>query len=317
MYNSESGWGGLIIDIYKAKKGIVDLGKDFTEFVSKAKMDGYNFEWFYNSHNENEINQWIDKLKLSDDNFKQFLKTWNGVGDISKSYQQWMIANGKATTTFTSFTEKAGSTLKSFGAALGSMAVMWTIGKVISSVATGIDNLVNSVEHCKERVDNLMSSYNSAISSANNNAKTVENLADRYEELSKGVNSLGENVSLTTDEYSEYNNIVNQIATMFPTLIQGYTDEGTAILFLKGNVEELRNAYKDAQQEAYNMLITSGENGNGNDIVKNWNNLNSTKWYDKTFDGLLNHYDIGKSVAVSDAIEQLEAISNIIPFIND
>ena len=32
---------------------------------------------------------------------------------------------------------------------------------------------------------------------------------------------------------------------MFPHLIQGYTEEGAAILSLKGNVEQLRDAYFD------------------------------------------------------------------------
>lgn len=87
-----------------------------------------------------------------------------------------------------------------------------------------------------------MSNYKSALDKANSNAKTIEDLAGRYEELSKGVNNFGENVSLTAEEYSEYNDIVNQIADMFPTLIQGYTNEGNAILSLKGNVEQLRDA---------------------------------------------------------------------------
>jgi len=52
-------------------------------------------------------------------------------------------------------------------------------------------------------------------------------------------------------------------------MIQGYTNEGNAILSLKGNVEQLRDAYKDAQKEAYNILITSGEDSDGNDIIKN------------------------------------------------
>ena len=59
---------------------------------------------------------------------------------------------------------------------------------------------------------------------------------------------------------------------MFPTLITGYTDEGTAILSLKGNVEKLRDAYKEAQTEAYNLLIVSGEDTDGNDIISNYEN---------------------------------------------
>ena len=134
------------------------------------------------------------------------------------------------------------------------------------------DALTDSVEEVQERTDKLLDSYNSAISEANSNAKTIESLADRYGELSKGVNNLGENVSLTSDEYSEYKGIVDQIAEMFPTLITGYTDEGTAILSLKGNVEKLRDAYKEAQTEAYNLLIVSGEDTDGNDIISNYKN---------------------------------------------
>ena len=145
--------------------------------------------------------------------------------------------------------------------------------KGISLLVKKVDEMAHSAEHCKERVDELMSSYQSAIDKANSNAKTVEELASKYETLSKGVNNLGQNVSLTADEYSEYNDIVNQIADMFPTLIQGYTNEGNAILKLKGNVEQLRDAYKEAQQAAYNTLITSGKDSDGNDIIENYHNV--------------------------------------------
>ena len=150
----------------------------------------------------------------------------------------------------------------------------WAIlgGTAIFGLVKAYDALTDSTEEVKERTENLLESYNSAISEANSNAKTIESLADRYEILSKGVNNLGENVSLTSDEYSKYNDIVNQIADTFPTLITGYTDEGNAILSLKGNVEKLRDAYKEAQNEAYNLLIVSGEDSDGNDIIANYKN---------------------------------------------
>lgn len=192
---------------------------------------------------------------------------------------------------------------------VGSMIAMWAISKGIELAVKGIDELAHSAEHCKERVDDLMSNYQSALDKANNNAKTIENLAGRYEELSKGVNNLGENVSLTADEYSEYNDIVNQIADMFPTLIQGYTNEGNAILPLKGNVEQLRDAYKEAQQEAYNMLIISGQDSDGNDIIKNWENLHGTDFFSKLFD--LGADDVGGNISTQEAIKQLEALSNM------
>ena len=187
---------------------------------------------------------------------------------------------------------------------VGNTLLFLGIAKGIELAAKGIDNFVHSTEHCKERANELISSYQSAIDTANNNATTAEELSNRYETLSQSVNNLGENVSLTTEEYSEYNNIVNQIADMFPTLVQGYTEEGNAILSLKGNVEQLRGAYKEAQQEAYNMLIASGKDSDGNDIIKNWNNLDKT-----SFD--FGSIDVGKGISYNDAIKTLNAVKDM------
>lgn len=115
-------------------------------------------------------------------------------------------------------------------ATIGNMIAMWAITKGIELAIKGIDELAHSTDHCKERVEELMSSFKSSLDTANSNAQRVEELADEYEELSKGVNNLGENVSLTSEEYEKYNSLVNEIADMFPNLIQGYTDEGNAIL---------------------------------------------------------------------------------------
>ena len=207
-----------------------------------------------------------------------------------------------------SFSAKASKV--AFGALRTVMSTFVMIGifKGIELISKGIDNLVHSAEHCKERVDELMSSYQSALDEANNTAKTVESFASTYETLSKGVNNLGQNVALTTEEYAEYNDIVNQIADMFPHLIQGYTEEGTAILSLKGNVEQLRDAYKEAQQEAYSLVI-NGEDSDGSDIIQNWKNLNETGFWADVFD--FGADDVGGGISMQDATDQLKAISEM------
>lgn len=153
------------------------------------------------------------------------------------------------------------------------------ISKGIEMIVRGIDKFTHEAEYCKERVDNLISSYQSALNEANDNAATIEKIASRYEELSRGVGILGENVSLTTEEYSEYKDIVNQIADIFPNLVKGHTDENTAILTLKGSAQELRDAYKEVQKEAYEALIIGGENSDGKDILKNFKNATKTNYY--------------------------------------
>lgn len=151
----------------------------------------------------------------------------------------------------------------------GNIAFSMGVSIAISAIIEKYNELAHATENCKERVDSLISSYDSKLSNANSNISKTEELADEYETLSKGVSSLGENLTLTTSEYERYNSIVNDIADMFPSLISGYTAEGNAILTLKGNVEGLRDAYKDAKKESYNMLISSPEDANGNDILQN------------------------------------------------
>lgn len=191
---------------------------------------------------------------------------------------------------------------------VGNALISMGISFAISAIIKGIDNLAHSAQKCKERVNDLMNTYDSALNTANDNASTTEKLADKYENLSTGVNNLGENVSLTTAEYAEYNDIVSQIADMFPTLVAGYTDEGNAILTLKGNVEGLRDAYKEAQKEAYNLLITSGEDNDGNDIIKNWKNHNEENIWSILFD--VGKPDAGGSITYKDAISDLKKIIN-------
>lgn len=152
---------------------------------------------------------------------------------------------------------------------VGNIAFSMGVSIAISAIIEKYNELAHAAENCKERVDSLISSYDSKLNNANSNISKTEELADEYETLSKGVSSLGANLTLTTSEYERYNSIVNDIADMFPSLISGYTAEGNAILTLKGNVEELRDAYKDAQKEAYNMLISSPKDANGNDILQN------------------------------------------------
>lgn len=186
---------------------------------------------------------------------------------------------------------------------LGNIAIMGII-TLFSKGVKYLSDLANNIEITKEKVDELTSTFKSALDEANSNAKRVEELADRYDELSDGVNNLGENVSLTNEEYEEYNTLVNEIADMFPTLVQGYTDEGNAILNLKGNVEELRDAYKEAQQEAYNLLITDGKDSDGNDIIKQWKDIFKSG-------GGLGADKIGAGISMADAVEQLKAIQNM------
>lgn len=247
---------------------------------------------------QTDINKFSEAVVQNNTQLKAYLATTSKDAPASlNGYKAYLNASGEATDALRLKTVLLNSAI-SFG-----------LGIAIQLAVKGITTLIRRNEELAENVDELMSSYKMAISTANDNAQTIEGLADRYETLSKGVNKLGENVSLTTDEYEEYNDIVNQIADMFPNLITGYTNEGNAILSLKGNVEQLRDTYKEAQKEAYNLLLISGEDADGNDILKMWKNTQDSPFLSKMFD--FGKDDAGKGISTADAIEQLEALSRM------
>ena len=253
------------------------------------------------------------------------------INNVSIATLKELVAKGKLTETQAKLiASKAGliwsnnqETKSMLGLGKGITGLAKGIGKLIiaNPIVSGLTGALvaltaASIIHNKvrkktsENAKSLIETYQDEISQANNNAKAVEDLTERYEELSKGVDvSSGKNVSLNTEEYAEYNDIVNQIAEMFPELIKGYDAEGNAILSLKGNVDELTEAYKRAQKEAYNTLIISGENGDGTDIVKHYKMTQESSFWDKMFD--FGSLDVGKGVNYNDAIKQLQEFQSL------
>lgn len=62
------------------------------------------------------------------------------------------------------------------------------------------------------------------------NGQWISTNASRYKELAAGIDSLGRNISLTDEEFKEYNSLANEISDMFPELVTGYTETGTATI---------------------------------------------------------------------------------------
>lgn len=142
--------------------------------------------------------------------------------------------------------------------------VAFAIG--VSLIIQGISKAINYYDDLADKVNEVTTEYKESQDSIQSHSKTISEVSNRYKELASGVDALGNNVSLTSDEFDEYNSICNQIADMYPSLIQGWTEEGNAILTLKGNVDALTEAYKKEQIAANDALIT-----NSNDIFKNSN----------------------------------------------
>ena len=113
-------------------------------------------------------------------------------------------------------------------------------GYIISGVINYFDDLRQSAEEIAQAADEARSK----ISELNNELMTKQNLvktsAQRYAELAQGINQFtGENNELSTEEYNEFLNLSNQLAETFPTLSRTYTQNGDAIIDLKGDVDTI------------------------------------------------------------------------------
>lgn len=161
----------------------------------------------------------------------------------------------------------AGATLKTVGLQAATMALdaalSMGISFAISAIIKGIDLLVHAQENAIEKGNEATRAIKEQQETLYSNKKAINEISGEYQRLSKGVSANGENISLTSDEYSRYNEIVNQIADMFPSMIQGYTEEGNAILKNKGNVEALTKAYEENRKAALADTLTKSD-----DIIK-------------------------------------------------
>lgn len=111
-------------------------------------------------------------------NLKKFLKDWDGSGDIQEAFTAHLQANTKDLTLFQRAGKAAGNAIKSIGAAIGSMAVTWAIGEVLSLVVTGIDSLLNQASNISEKAEGFTSTTDAFNSSVKEGSSQIDDLAN-------------------------------------------------------------------------------------------------------------------------------------------
>lgn len=165
----------------------------------------------------------------------------------------------------TSIVSKVAATgLSIFKAALNSL-IFFAVIEGIQLLIKGIDNLILTADEAEEKAEALRGNMQSFFDEVQSGQQTISSVSDRFSELSEHVTKTGENIDLTKDEYSEYLDICNQVKTIMPELVTGYTNEGNAIITLKDNVDSLTEAYKENIRAKAAAFITNGDD-DGNTI---------------------------------------------------
>lgn len=173
----------------------------------------------------------------------------------------------------------------------------------ITIITVGYQKQKQSVEDLASSMEELGKTYETNKKQTNDNISSVQSLYKEYQQLASGVDALGNNKSLSDENFDKYNDLTNQIAEKMPTLVQGWTDQGNAILVCKDNVELLSAEIRKQQDQFYQDIID-----NGSDILKNYNNI--VNGYQSAFYSTRGTKD--KERQLSDAQKQIEALKKLI-----
>lgn len=180
---------------------------------------------------------------------------------MCRQYNDAQRSNMFTTNAFAKTLRGVTKSIKMLGIAALQMLAFNLIIAAVEGLVKALDNLHMSAKEAAEVTQKAVSDFENQCSAIDGNIKTVESLKDRYYELSRGVNDLGENVALSADEYAEYKDIVQQIIDLTPSVIQGYNDEGEAILDRNGLIQQSIDLLRQERiEKAKNAAYSSTDN---------------------------------------------------------
>ena len=235
--------------------------------MSELSMKAQDKSWANCSTLINTYNKSMQTCGLTQEQFLQSIQASN------PALHKYLSGLGNANGTFKGYIASlVGAKVATFALEAATLAlnaaITMGISALVSFAIKAFDEMYESADELSERIDEVISKFNSQQKELVKNKSSFVSDAERYAELSKGIDALGRNVSLTTEEYSEYQSVVNSVAEQIPSLISGYDSQGNAILNVKGNVEELITAYeKLIEAQNREVLVSSG------DIAEEFNNF--------------------------------------------
>lgn len=289
-------------------KGFVELGTKLIELIDKIGL----VKSALLALGISKIVPWFLKGATGADTFGLALKTLAFGADaaalsVAKGIPA-MVSFGYQMQGLTGAASQLGKGISMAWAALPGVNKIMLIAAAIGAVVAVVSHFIITAKEAAEAAEEALTTYKNAQNTLKEYKQTIESISENYEKLSKGVDDFGNNVSLSTEEYERYNEIVNQIAEMFPQMVTGYTDEGNAILSLKGNVEELTKAYEEEARAARDAIISKQDN-----VFKDFKNKTTSKDGFFKWDDNIGYADYIKVIKAY--IEQekgnIEAITNV------
>lgn len=240
QYHSDSGSFSSIFDGLIGK--ISPVKKEIKEFFELADAQGSKLETWRNK-SDKEFNELCKQFKVTDSELKNFLRTWDGSGDISEAFTAHMKQSTESMTLFQRGAKAAGTALKTVVAAVGSMAITFAISEVISIIS----ELITSSDRLAEKAQDLGAEFK-------NTETDISNYKDKIQELNDKIND-------SSTPYDEVVQARQDLMKIQNEMIKKYGDE-------EGAIKSITNAVK-GQADAFNELNTQQYNKMINDFNKN------------------------------------------------
>lgn len=275
VFNYDKDTGFSLFDAFKPQKGLNEKSLEFIDKIKSIRDDGS-----IKGSNLDEIAKSIGNVNV------EVLNAAKAAQTGKKSWDDYETVVAKTSSTTSKFS-KATSTLKNVGGMIGSSLLNAGIGMLagvaIQGVVTLIDNYIHRQEKMiakgkeakssidetfaefskgKNTLDTLGQSFADNADDIETTGDAIDSIAKKYSELSKNVDTVtNKNKGLSSDEYQQYLDISNQLASQFPSLVEGYDAQGNAILNLGSNADSAAASLKslyDAQMLSANVKIGEG-----------------------------------------------------------
>lgn len=240
QYHSDSGSFSSIFDGLIGK--ISPVKKEIKEFFELADAQGLKLETWRNK-SDKVFNELCKQFKVTDSELKNFLRTWDGSGDISEAFTAHMKQSTESMTLFQRGAKAAGTAFKTVVAAVGSMAITFAISEVISIIS----ELITSSNRLAEKAQDLGAEFK-------NTETDISNYKDKIQELNDKIND-------SSTPYDEVVQARQDLMKIQNEMIKKYGDE-------EGAIKSITNAVK-GQADAFNELNTQQYNKMINDFNKN------------------------------------------------
>lgn len=176
-----------------------------------------------------------------------------------------------------------GSSLKNIAVGIGNMFMIQIAMSAISFGFEQLDNYINRAENNLSDLEKITTEINDKKDAYTSHSTSVNKIRNEYYELADGVNSYGENISLTSTQYERYIELSNEIAQMYPDLVESYDAQGNAILKCKDNVEALNKAMTDEKNAYYETIVSKEQDSIGKALENIWTNQGMWGADDETY----------------------------------